>query len=269
MQNTPPETLTDAIKTVLDEVPKTVHLINPTPTLLSEFIHHAYTRESTPTIRIFATQQTFDTTFTTFKTATKAAELAENDSIAFRVATFDTPPTIIYDNTVLALIHHHILEDTHQQLATNLHEFISGKWESTSPYTFNTPTLSTIYKTINDTFGNTALLDTKALFDAADTTPFTAPALALLIAIRHNYTMADISNWAESINLTTNGTLSRYCAHLESKNLITTTPAETTTKGRPPLTLSPTTDQLTETPETALKTITPARQTEPLPSRSR
>lgn len=255
MRSTPPASLETTLEDILDAVPKTVHLLNPSPALLRPFIYHAYTRETLPTTRVFATQNLFNTVFTDFKTSTKAAELTANHSIAFRIAAFDTSPAIIYDNTTLALIHHYLLEDTNQQLASDIHEMLSNEWDNTTEYTFTTPPLSTIYESITNTFGSTVLLDIKTIFDAADTTALTPPTLALLIAIRHNHTFADITTWAESLQLTTRGTLYRHRKTLEDAKLLETTPAETTTNGRPPLKITPLTTDLTDDPSTALETI--------------
>lgn len=259
MRSNPPETLESTLEEILDAVPKTVHLVNPSETLLKPFIYHAYTRETLPTIRVFAPIETFDTVFNDFKTATKAAEITTTHSIAFRISSFDSPPTIIYDNTTLALVHNYFLEDTNQRLASDIHEMLSDNWETTTEYTFNTPSLSKIYESISTTFGSEVLLDVKAIFDAADTLPLSPTTLTLLIAIRHDITIATVTDWAETLNLTTRGTLSRHRRKLETQELITTSPLQTDAEGRPPLTISVIDDTLTDDPETALKTVTETR----------
>lgn len=256
MRSDPPESLETTLENILDVVPTTVHLINPAPTVLKPFIYHAYTRETLPTTRIFASRETFDVVFEDFKTASKAAELANNHNIAFRTSTFTAPPTIVYDNTVVAIIQHYLLEDTKPQLASDIHEMVSNYWDDTTTYEFTTPPLQTIYESITTTFGSDVLLDVKSIFDAADTHHLTPATLTLLIGIRHDYTLAEVIAWAESLTLTTRGTISRHRQQLENANLIESTPTATETRGRPPMTLTPLADELTGDAATALQRIT-------------
>lgn len=260
MRSTSSNLIENTLKEILDVVPNSIYILMPPPALLKSFIHHAYTRDTLPTTRIFAPKNTYKTTFSNFKTETKAAELSTNHSIAFRVATFNSAPALIYDNTTIALVHDHFIEETNPELASDMHEFISAKWDTTTNYTFTAPALSTLYTSLTTTFGNDVLLDVKEIFDAADNLSPTPTDIVLLIAIRHNISIAEITAWAESLHLTTRGTLSRHRKQLEAQSLIRTTPQHTHSQGRPPLKIVVLDETLTQSPKIALQTLTTATQ---------
>lgn len=237
-----PSPLQDRLYTLLSETPGTLHLINVSAPVLRTFINAAATHEILPTIRIFAPQNTFDTLAESFITAAKANALTTNHNIELRVGELDAPPTLVYDNTVIAAIQNHLLEDTNPALASELHNLISTQWETTTPYTFTHPSLSTIYDSLATHLSPETAMTTQSLVknttEIAPNTSISISHLVMLAAAQEHHPFTAVVNWAETINLTTRGDLSRIRQHLETHNLITTT-TEQSGNGRPKIILHP------------------------------
>ncbi|WP_276279105.1 transcriptional regulator TbsP [Halorussus caseinilyticus] len=225
--------IAEILRTVIDEAPDTMLVVNPSKDAIEELINVATKYEGDlPTLRMLAQSGTLKDVMEDFIVASNAADLMAAGSLELR--TTDEVPSnslLVTDEVVIALV---TADDRVGGLTADDAEFVSdanssytAQFESADEFSLRTPPLSQVRDTLGDEISPDAQHDFDEVLSSMETARGDGDGLdevtiSLLVAAKNEALLYDISKWGEDVGIASKATFSRTKTKLEDMGLIGT-----------------------------------------------
>jgi len=259
------QSVNEILRTVIDETPEVLHVVNPSRDVIEQLIDAATAYEGDlPEIRMLANESILKDVMEDFIIASNAADLIDAD--ALRMRTTAEPAgneLLITDDVVMALV---TAGDSVGGLTSDDGEFVDAandayttNWEEADEFSLRTPPLSRVRNTLRDEISADAEDDFNSVLSSLETARGDGDGLdevtiSLLVAARNEALLYDISKWGEDVGIASKATFSRTKTKLEDMGLIDTEKVPIDV-GRPRLRLKIGDDRLAEADNSQLATV--------------
>ena len=223
----------EILRTVIDEAPDTLFVVNPSRDAIEELITVATEYEGDlPELRMFARSGTLKDVMEDFIVASNAADLIDAGSLSLR--TTDEVPSnslLVTEEVVIALV---TADDRVGGLTADDSEFVSEaydsyseQFESADEFSLRTPPLTRVRDTLGDEISGDAQHDFDEVLSSMETARGDGDGLdevtiSLLVAAKNEALLYDISKWGEDVGIASKATFSRTKTKLEDMGLIGT-----------------------------------------------
>jgi hypothetical protein len=219
----------DVCRAVISGVTEELLVVGPSPAVIDGLVAVLSERETTPMVRLLATESVLKEAVSEFTDASAIADLVADETLSLRMSTERLDgPLLLTDERVVSLV---TTEGRVAGLGADDEAFVGAarneyadRWTDAETFTLRTPPLSRVQETLDDEFGaeladdfdrmRLALADTTGDLDEVD--------ISLLAAARNEALLYDISTWGESVGIASRATFSRKKTHLEERGLIVT-----------------------------------------------
>ncbi|MFC4448061.1 transcriptional regulator TbsP [Halorussus aquaticus] len=225
--------IAEILRTVIDEAPDTLLVVNPSRSAIEELINVATAYEGDlPELRMLAQSGTLKDVMEDFIVASNAADLIDAGSLSLR--TTDEVPSnslLVTDEVVIALV---TADDRVGGLTSDDDEFVaeaydsySAQFESADEFSLRTPPLSRVRDTLGEEISPEAQQDFDEVLSSMETARGDGNGLdevtiSLLVAAKNEALLYDISKWGEDVGIASKATFSRTKTKLEDMGLIGT-----------------------------------------------
>src|SRR6056297_308150 len=252
------QSVNEILRTVIDETPEVLHVVNPSRDVIEQLIDAATAYEGDlPEIRMLANESILKDVMEDFIIASNAADLIDAD--ALRMRTTAEPAgneLLITDDVVMALV---TAGDSVGGLTSDDGEFVDAandayttNWEEADEFSLRTPPLSRVRNTLRDEISADAEDDFNSVLSSLETARGDGDGLdevtiSLLVAAKNEALLYDISKWGEDVGIASKATFSRTKTTLEDLGLIDTEKVPIDV-GRPRLRLKLADDRLEDAP---------------------
>jgi len=248
--------IAEILRTVVDEAPESVLVVNPSRDAIEELINVATQHDGDlPTLRMLAESGTLKDVMEDFIVASNAADLVDAGTLELRT-TDDVPSNslLVTDEVVIALV---TADDRVGGLTADDEEFVaeaydsySEQFEEASEFSLRTPPLSRVRDTLGEEISPDAQQDFDEVLSSMETARGDGDGLdevtiSLLVAAKNEALLYDISKWGEDVGIASKATFSRTKTKLEDMGLIGTEKVPIDV-GRPRLRLKLANDDLRE-----------------------
>jgi hypothetical protein len=225
--------IAEILRTVVDEAPESVLVVNPSRDAIEELINVATQYDGDlPTLRMLAESGTLKDVMEDFIVASNAADLVDAGTLSLRT-TDDVPSNslLVTDEVVIALV---TADDRVGGLTADDEEFVSeaydsytAQFEDASKFSLRTPPLSRVRDTLGDEISSDAQQDFDEVLSSMETARGDGDGLdevtiSLLVAAKNEALLYDISKWGEDVGIASKATFSRTKTKLEDMGLIGT-----------------------------------------------
>ncbi|WP_135824411.1 transcriptional regulator TbsP [Halorussus ruber] len=225
--------IAEILRTVLDEAPETMLVVNPSKDAIEQLINVATEYEGDlPELRMLAQSGTLKDVMEDFIVASNAADLIDAGSLSLRT-TDDVPSNslLVTEEVVIALV---TADDRVGGLTADDTEFVSEaydsyseQFESADDFSLRTPPLSRVRDTLGDEISPDAQHDFDEVLSSMETARGDGDGLdevtiSLLVAAKNEALLYDISKWGEDVGIASKATFSRTKTKLEDMGLIGT-----------------------------------------------
>ena len=227
------QSVNEILRTVIDETPEVLHVVNPSRDVIEQLIDAATAYEGDlPEIRMLANESILKDVMEDFIIASNAADLIDAD--ALRMRTTAEPAgneLLITDDVVMALV---TAGDSVGGLTSDDGEFVDAandayttNWEEADEFSLRTPPLSRVRDTLRDEISADAEDDFNSVLSSLETARGDGDGLdevtiSLLVAAKNEALLYDISKWGEDVGIASKATFSRTKTKLEDMGLIGT-----------------------------------------------
>jgi hypothetical protein len=227
------QSVNEILRTVIDETPEVLHVVNPSQDVIEQLIDAATAYEGDlPEIRMLANESILKDVMEDFIIASNAADLIDAD--ALRMRTTEEPAgneLLITDDVVMALV---TAGDSVGGLTSDDGEFVDAandayttNWEEADEFSLRTPPLSRVRNTLRDEISADAEDDFNSVLSSLETARGDGDGLdevtiSLLVAAKNEALLYDISKWGEDVGIASKATFSRTKTKLEDMGLIGT-----------------------------------------------
>jgi len=227
------QSVNEILRTVIDETPEVLHVVNPSRDVIEQLIDAATAYEGDlPEIRMLANESILKDVMEDFIIASNAADLIDAD--ALRMRTTAEPAgneLLITDDVVMALV---TAGDSVGGLTSDDGEFVDAandayttNWEEADEFSLRTPPLSRVRNTLRDEISADAEDDFNSVLSSLETARGDGDGLdevtiSLLVAAKNEALLYDISKWGEDVGIASKATFSRTKTKLEDMGLIGT-----------------------------------------------
>jgi hypothetical protein len=225
--------IAEILRTVIDEAPETMLVVNPSKDAIEQLINVATEYEGDlPELRMLAQSGTLKDVMEDFIVASNAADLIDAGSLSLR--TTDEVPSnslLVTEEVVIALV---TADDRVGGLTADDAEFVSEaydsyseQFESADDFSLRTPPLSRVRDTLGDEISGDAQHDFDEVLSSMETARGDGDGLdevtiSLLVAAKNEALLYDISKWGEDVGIASKATFSRTKTKLEDMGLIGT-----------------------------------------------
>ncbi|WP_407652201.1 transcriptional regulator TbsP [Halomicrococcus gelatinilyticus] len=227
------QSVNEILRTVIDEAPEVLHVVNPSRDVIEQLIDAATAYEGDlPEIRMLANESILKDVMEDFIIASNAADLIDAD--ALRMRTTEEPAgneLLITDDVVMALV---TAGDSVGGLTSDDGEFVDAandayttNWEEADEFSLRTPPLSRVRDTLREEISADAEDDFNSVLSSLETARGDGDGLdevtiSLLVAAKNEALLYDISKWGEDVGIASKATFSRTKTKLEDMGLIGT-----------------------------------------------
>lgn len=203
-------------------------VFNPTTELLAALVERLHDSSSDSEVTVIADEETGSEIRRDFLSAAKLQDLIDNETVDFSVMESESADgaAVIVDDEMSAgvTVKNNVtfteMEDSPVEFQESVDEIINESWE----IDLRTPSLSRIYSSLEDKFGDEFREDVETVFE---NTPrlhvgdLNEVAAFLLTAAKNEEQLYEISQWAEYESVASKATFSRVKNMLEEQGLIT------------------------------------------------
>jgi len=187
------------------------------------------TDEDEPVAHLLADESHIKDALFDFITASKIAELVDQDRLDIRTLEEPVQNTILTTESevVVPLMSGHTISAPDEDTATSLYTEFETAFENASSYHLRTPALSKVKATLRNEIGDDTANEFEEVLAHAEEISnaneyLDIVEIALLLAARNEVLLYDISRWGEDIGVASKATFSRTKSALEEAGLITT-----------------------------------------------
>lgn len=246
--------IADILRTVVDDAPDAMLVVNPSKDTIEELINVATDYEGDlPTVRMLAQEGTLKDVMEDFIVASNAADLIDKGDLSLR--TTDEVPSnslLVTDEVVIALVttddHVGGLTADDATFVGEAYDSYEAQWEDAKQFSLRTPPLSRVRETLGDEISADAQHDFDEVLSSMETARGDGDGLdevtiSLLVAAKNEALLYDISKWGEDVGIASKATFSRTKTKLEDMGLIGTEKVPIDV-GRPRLRLKLANDEL-------------------------
>ncbi|WP_158056214.1 transcriptional regulator TbsP [Halorussus halophilus] len=225
--------IADILRTVVDDAPDAMLVVNPSKDTIEELINVATDYEGDlPTVRMLAQEGTLKDVMEDFIVASNAADLIDAGELSLR--TTDEVPSnslLVTDEVVIALVtaddHVGGLTTDDETFVGDAYDSYEAQWEDASQFSLRTPPLSRVRETLGDEISPDAQEDFDEVLSSMETARGDGDGLdevtiSLLVAAKNEALLYDISKWGEDVGIASKATFSRTKTKLEDMGLIGT-----------------------------------------------
>lgn len=198
-------------------------------------------------VRLLTTKSRAKGLRTDFFTATRIADLIQNDVLELRTVSGDDHPLhpllITSDDITCLLLPGQSEVAALQTAVDDVHHHVRGEyltaWGRARGFDVQTPAYSEILQTIGEEFEQSMQTDVETMLKTSLSTRSVGDRLdeihlLLLLAAKHQLRYDDVTEWGELIGLGSPAKFSKRKQTLEDAGLLETTNVDTGTVGRPP-----------------------------------
>ena len=225
--------IAEILRTVVDEAPDTLLVVNPSKDAIEELIDVTTEYDGDlPTLRMLAQSGTLKDVMEDFIVASNAADLIDAGSLELR--TTDEVPSnslLVTDEVVIALV---TADDRVGGLTSDDEEFVAEaydsyteQFESADEFSLRTPPITRVRDTLGEEISADAKEDFNEVLSSMETARGDGDGLdevtiSLLVAAKNEALLYDISKWGEDVGIASKATFSRTKTKLEDMGLIGT-----------------------------------------------
>jgi hypothetical protein len=222
----------EVLREVLDSASGEVLLVNPSRETMAQLIAAFRRQPPPPPVRLLADRGPLKELADVFLTASTIADLVAGDNLGVR--TLDRPPRHSLLATAAGVVsiveydgHAVGLPTTERAFIDATFEEYEHRWEQGGEFSFRTPPLSQIRKTLTQTFGQETAADFDRIIGVmgtrrSDDVHLDAVTIALLVTANNRELLYDVTRWAEEIDLASKATVSRTKNRLEESGILDT-----------------------------------------------
>lgn len=198
-------------------------------------------------VRLLTTKPRAKQLRTDFITATRIADLIQNDVLELRTVPGDEPPLhpllITSDDITCLLLPGQTEVAAVQTAVEDVHHYVRGEyltaWGRARVFDLQTPAYSEILQSIGEEFEQSMRTDAETMLQTSLSTRTVGERLdeihlILLLAAKHQVRYDDVTQWGELVGLGSPAKFSKRKQELEEAGLLVTTNVETGRVGRPP-----------------------------------
>ena len=227
------QSVNEILRTVIDETPEVLHVVNPSRDVIEQLIDAATEHEGDlPEMRMLANESILKDVMEDFIIASNAADLIDEDALRMRTTGESAGnELLITDDVVMALV---TAGDRVGGLTSDDDEFVDAandayttNWEEADEFSLRTPPLSRVRDTLRDEISADAEGDFNSVLSSLETARGDGDGLdevtiSLLVAAKNEALLYDISKWGEDVGIASKATFSRTKTKLEDMGLIGT-----------------------------------------------
>lgn len=204
-------------------------IINPSENMIKHIVSELIDNNDVGNIRVSVEESTFREIQREFLTATKAAELVDENVLDIRIHDeFISGTVIITDDEMRCAsdIGESIIITDEQSCIESVKEVSESLWDDSEYVKFRTPPLQYIYDSMRDELGDNVADDYKYVIENVDTFDnergMDEVSAALLVSAKNNILLYDVSKWGEDSGVASKATFSRTKSRLEDNGYIQT-----------------------------------------------
>ena len=223
----------EILRTVIDDAPETLLVVNPSRDTIEELINVATAYDGDlPSLRMLAQEGTLKNVMEDFIVASNAADLIDAGNLSLR--TTDEVPSnslLVTDEVVVALVtaadHVGGLTAADETFVSEAYESYNDQWESADEFSLRTPPITRVRETLGEEISPDAQQDFDEVLSSMETARGDGDGLdevtiSLLVAAKNEALLYDISKWGEDVGIASKATFSRTKTKLEDMGLIGT-----------------------------------------------
>ncbi len=214
-----------AVRSILEQATEPLYLVRPSTEFL-EIIVEIATDHDSPPLHVLATEPELKAVRNHFPSASRAADLVEDDRLTLTPAVPEGWGTAIVTTEsahAFAHVNGHELVLAGADLPTGVRETCRDCRDAHEPFNLRTPPWSDVTATLTEAFDAEACADFETSIETLETLEDPAVNVAdsaLLVAARHELLLYGLSHWAEDIRLYSKATLSRAKSDLEEFGIV-------------------------------------------------
>ncbi|MFB9806183.1 transcriptional regulator TbsP [Haladaptatus pallidirubidus] len=223
----------EILRTVIDEGPEVMVVVNPSGSAIEELIDAATEYDGDlPEMRMLADESTLKDVMEDFIIASNAADLIDEGALTLRTTDDSSGNSLLVtDDVVIALV---TAGDRVGGLTSDDDDFVdaaystyTSHWEDASDFSLRTPPITRVRETLSDEISPEAEDDFNSVLSSLETARGDGDGLdevtiSLLVAAKNEALLYDISKWGEDVGIASKATFSRTKTKLEDMGLIGT-----------------------------------------------
>ena len=225
--------ISEILRTVVDDAPETLLVVNPSEDTIEELINVATASDGDlPTLRMLAQEGTLKDVMEDFIVASNAADLIDAGVLSLRT-TGEVPSNslLVTDEVVIALVtaddHVGGLTAAEDDFVSEAYDSYTSEWEDATDFSLRTPPITRVRETLGEEISAEAQTDFDEVLSSMETARGDGDGLdevtiSLLVAAKNEALLYDISKWGEDVGIASKATFSRTKTKLEDMGLIGT-----------------------------------------------